>query len=195
MLRIRKLRETDLEALLEFTDREIGLGYFNGAELRIVYERSQSHGHMCSFVLVDRQSSIHGIRLSYPPGRWDAGKGLGLRPDLWPYPLQATAYFQSIFLTPEVQGLGWGGRLSREALAALKRTGAKGVVTHAWKESPHGSSTRYLSKLGFETLIEHPEYWRDVPYDCTRCLRPPCLCTAIEMYLDLYLDRNLDSRT
>ncbi len=189
MYRIRPLKTQDLEALREFTDREIGAGYYSQHELENVYRQSQVNGVMCSLIVeVEHGPSageIAGVRISYPPGQWQHGKGHGLKPELWPHSQSETAYFQSLFLSQVLQGQGWGGRVSREAIRILKAVGAKGIVCHSWKQSPHNSSTRYLQKLGFETVAEHPEYWRDVLYDCTVCLKPPCRCTAQEMYLDL----------
>jgi GNAT superfamily N-acetyltransferase len=125
------------------------------------------------------------MRLTYPPGQWEHGKGHGLEPRKWPHAISETGYFQSLFLASDLQGHGWGGKISQAALAILKETGAKGVVCHSWKESPNNSSTRYLLKLGFTPVADHPLYWKDVDYNCTRCLKPPCQCTAQEMYLDL----------
>lgn len=182
---IRPLREADLEAVRRFTDREIGENYFSASELRDVFARSQSDGLVHSLVLVDESGEIHGVRITFPPGKWQKGKGQGLSPAKWPHPPEETAYFQSIFVSSALHGRSWGGRMSRESLRRLREAGAKGVVCHSWKESPHDSSFRYLTKLGFSLIAEYPHYWREIPYNCSRCLKPPCLCTAQEMYLDL----------
>ena len=184
MLKIRPFEKNELEEIRVFTDREIGTGYYSASEIADIYQRSEKNGVMCSLVLVDGDQ-IKGIRISYPPTQWKSGKGKGLHPEKWPHGLDETAYFQSIFITGSLTGQGWGGRLSKEALRLLRQTGAKGVVCHSWKESPNNSSTRYLVNLGFEVIAEHSLYWKDLDYECTRCGRPPCQCTAQEMYLDL----------
>jgi predicted N-acetyltransferase YhbS len=185
MFTIRAMKKEDLPAIKRFTDREIGQNYYSLEELSDVYLRSQSRGVMCSLVLEDEDGDITGMRLTYPPGQWEHGKGKGLHPERWPHAQDETAYFQSLFLAAKLQGQGWGGELSQKALEILREIGAKGVVCHSWKESPNNSSTRYLLKLGFESVAEHPLYWADIDYNCTRCLKPPCQCTAQEMYLDL----------
>jgi predicted N-acetyltransferase YhbS len=185
MLSIRELRRGDLEPLRHFTDREIGAGYYSAAELDAIFERSRKDGTMYSLLLCDEGGAIQGVRFTYPPGQWSRGKGQGLNPALWPHEKSETGYFQSLFLAGKLQGQGWGGKLSREAIRLLRSAGAKGVVCHSWKESPNDSSTKYLAKLGFEKIADHPLYWKDVDYNCTRCLKPPCRCTATEMYLDL----------
>ena len=179
---IRELRESDIEGVTRFADKAIGDSYYSVPEVRDIYERSQKNGVMCSFVLVREMNDreILGIRLSYPAGKWQKGKGKGLRPELWQAPEDAVAYFQSLFLAPEIQGKGVGQKLSLASLEALKKTGAKAVVCHAWRESPHDSSRRYLQKLGFATVAVHPKYWFDVDYVCPRCGKP-CVCTAEEM--------------
>jgi ribosomal protein S18 acetylase RimI-like enzyme len=185
MLRIRPLKSSDLESIRRFTDREIGAGYYNLDELQKIFERSVKNGTMCTLVLESDSGEIKGVRITYPPGQWEHGKGRGLQPERWPHPLHETGYFQSVFLAADLQGQGWGGKISRRALELLREVGARGVVCHSWKESPNNSSTRYLLKLGFEVVADHPFYWKDVNYNCTRCLKPPCQCTAQEMYLDL----------
>lgn len=185
MVQIRPFRQQDLEAIRLFTDHEIGAGYYSLDEIKDIFQRSEKNGVMCSFLLESSDGKIKGVRISYPPGKWSHGKGKGLHSEKWPHSLSETAYFQSLFLSSEVQGQGWGGKISKEAIQALQQTGAKGIVCHSWKESPNDSSSRYLLKLGFELIAEHKEYWKDVPYNCTLCGKPPCKCTAQEMYLNL----------
>lgn len=178
-MEIRPLALSDLPAVKEFTDKTIGLNYFSLKELAECFEKSSSGEIVCSFVLAD-QNNIYGLRLAYPPGAWSKGKGSKLRPDLWKVPVEKVAYFQSLFIAPEVQGGGWGPKLSDAAIAGFKKLGAEAIVTHAWKESPNNSSIRYLTKFGFESVATHPEYWIDVDYECIRDGKP-CRCTAEEM--------------
>ena len=70
--------------------------------------------------------------------------------------------------------------MARASLADLARLGARGVVTHSWKESPRGSSRRYLERLDFRVVAEHADYWINVDYTCSLDGRP-CRCTALEM--------------
>lgn len=185
MLDIRPFEAKDIEPLHRFTDREIGAGYYSLKEIEDIFQRSTVNKVMCTLVLEDANGEIAGVRISYPPGKWEHGKGRGLHPEKWPHSLKETGYFQSLFLAGSLQGQGWGGRMSLRALSLLREVGAKGVVCHSWKESPGNSSTKYLLKLGFQPVADHLLYWKDVNYNCTRCLKPPCQCTAQEMYLDL----------
>jgi GNAT superfamily N-acetyltransferase len=189
------LSEKDLGRLKAFTDLAIGAGYYSEAELKDIFQRSSANGVMCSFLLVgdgpataageSSAGEILGVRFTYPPGNWSHGKGEGLSPDHWPQAKSDTAYFQSLFLSDKIQGQGYGSKLSQASIDVLKEIGAKGVVCHSWKESPGGSSTKYLEKMGFQKIKEHPLYWQHVDYNCTRCLKPPCQCTAIEMYYEI----------
>lgn len=190
---ITPLEKADLAELKHFTDAAIGKGYYSESELENIFERSQakdSNGksHMCSFLLKEA-GHIVGVRFTYPPGMWVHGKGSGLNKGLtqklWPHPQEQTGYFQSLFLADSVRGSGWGSKLSGRAIEELKSLGATGVVCHSWKESPDNSSSRYLEKMGFKAIAEHALYWKDIDYNCTRCGKPPCQCTAIEMYLRL----------
>lgn len=179
-MQIRALKSSDLAAVKAFTDITIGKNYFSETELEECYRKSFAHGVMCSFVLLDDAGSMRGFRLAYPPGTWGQGKGSKLRSDLWKVPMERVGYFQSLFLSTEVQGQGWGPKLSEAATAAFVSLNAKAIVTHAWKESPNNSSVRYLSKFGFEHVATHPEYWIDVDYECVLDGKP-CRCTAEEM--------------
>lgn len=178
------MRRQDLAAVKAFTDRAIGQNYYSAEELAQIFERSRSGSAMCSLLLENAAGEIHGIRITYPPGGWEKGKGKGLSPEKWGVPFSKTAYFQSLFIDPALSGHGWGGRLSRRSIEILRDLGASAIVCHSWKESPHDSSGRYLRGLGFETVAVHPLYWKDVDYTCTRCGKP-CLCTAEEMILRL----------
>ena len=164
----------------------VGDGYYSIDELIENQKRSvATDGTICSFVLIDEQTGeVMGLRLAYPPGNWDSGKGGHLRPDLWPTRLSETAYFQSLFVHPSLQGQGWGPKLAEKSMLAFKKLGAQGIVAHCWKESPNNSSLRYLKNMGFNEIIEHPDYWVNVNYQCTRD-GYPCHCTAIEMHLSI----------
>jgi ribosomal protein S18 acetylase RimI-like enzyme len=179
---IRPVEKKDLIAVKAFTDMAIGTGYYTLPELDEIYQKSISlSGEMTTLILIV-DNEIKGIRITYPPGRWQKGKGRGLSPERWPYPLADTAYFQSLFVDPNLTGQGFGKELSLQAIQILKKIGAKGIVCHSWKESPHDSSGKYLRSLGFSLVETHPLYWKEVDYVCTRCGKP-CLCTAEEMYL------------
>jgi GNAT superfamily N-acetyltransferase len=191
---IRPLLISDLPELKKFTDQSIGQGYYSMTELEKIYNQSlfispSKKSVMCTLVLIVSESGterIAGVRITYPPGQWEKGKGNGLNPQKWPHDLSATAYFQSLFVDPKITGQGLGKKLSLEAIKILKQISAKGIVCHSWKESPNNSSARYLLALGFKSVAEHPFYWHEVDYECTRCGKP-CICTAEEMYFDLTL--------
>lgn len=185
-MQIKSFSEADIAQVKTFTDAEIGLGYYSVEELSESFLKSVcDDGLISSFLLLDESTNqVKGLRLAYPPGKWTQGKGSKLRPDLWPQALDKTGYFQSLFISKELQGHGYGPALSEKSISVLKNQGALGIATHCWKESPHNSSIRYLEKMGFKKIIEHPFYWKDVNYLCPLD-GTPCLCTAIEMYLEL----------
>ncbi len=183
MLSIQPFRRDDVPAVKKFTDEEIGTNYYRSEELVDFVKKSQKNGETSSFVLY-QGDDVKGVRLSFPQGQWSQGKGGALMADRWPHALSETAYFQSLFIAKDFQRQGWGRQLSNQALAVLKKMGAKGVVCHSWVESPGESSLKALRSLGFVSIARHPFYWREVDYQCPRC-GSPCLCTAEEMYYDL----------
>ena len=175
--------QSDIEQIKSFTDQEIGLNYYSKTELKTLQNQSVDRDINCSFVL-EKQGKIFGLRLSFPPGCWEKGKGDGLTPVQWPHPIDKTGYFQSLFICKNLQRKGYGRELSEKSIEAMKKLDALGVVCHSWKESPGNASMGYLEKMGFISICDHKEYWKQVDYVCTRC-GSPCLCTACEMYLDI----------
>lgn len=180
---IRPLKKSDIDSVKKFTDQAIGTNYYSVPELEDIYQKSLFNSTMCTLVL-EIEGLIQGVRITYPPGKWSKGKGKGLSPALWPHEMDHTAYFQSLFIAPDLTGHGYGKQMSLKAIEILKDIGAQGIVCHSWKESPNDSSGRYLRSMGFTLVATHPLYWKEVDYVCTRCGNP-CLCTAEEMYLDL----------
>lgn len=177
---IRPLETSDIAAVKKFTDSTIGSNYYSEAELQDILARSEKDGKVCSLLLIDDENQVRGIRITYPHGSWNHGKGKGLSPERWNVQKEETAYFQSLFIDPALTGRGIGKKLSLKSLEILKELGSKAVVCHSWKESPNDSSGRYLRSLGFTVVATHPLYWKDVDYVCPRC-KSPCLCTAEEM--------------
>lgn len=167
--------------VVHFTDVQIGENYYSLNEMLENQKKSIApNGEMTSFILLDSKNEIHGLRLAYPAGNWAHGKGNKLRPDLWPFSLEKSAYFQSLFISESARGFGFGPKMSEKSLEVFKALGNQGVITHCWKESPENTSFKYLSSFGFKPVVEHPLYWFDVDYECTRDGKP-CRCTAIEM--------------
>ncbi len=182
MMKIRSFKLSDVSQLKEFTDQAIGVNYYSTEELTDFYQRSIKSGQECSLILEDADFKIRGVRITFPPGQWQHGKGHGLSPKLWGISQSQVAYFQSLFIDANVTGQGWGKKMSLTAIDILKNLGAKAIVTHSWKQSPHDSSGKYLRSLGFQSIALHLLYWKDVDYVCPQCGKP-CLCTAEEMIL------------
>ena len=177
------MRPCDADAVAALAERLMGRGYYSADQVRDMLARSTCDDRVYSYVAVDGAEAV-GARFSLPPGAWSGGRGRGLSPDRWPVPLPDCGYFQTSFVDPAHRGRGIGPALARLALDDLRRAGARAVIAHAWKESPDDSARRYLSRLGFVAVCEHPEYWVEVDYVCPRDGQP-CRCTAVEMVLDL----------
>lgn len=179
-VRIRRMRAADAPAVAALADRLIGDDYYPPARIAADLARSTVDGTPLCYVAHVGEALV-GFRLTFPPGRWTSGRGQGLTPEAWPVPIAQAGYFQSCFVDPAQMGRGIGRRLGQRALDDLRRCGARLAVAHSWKESPHDSSVRYLSRLGFAAVAEHPRYWAEVDYLCSGCREPSCICTAIEM--------------
>jgi ribosomal protein S18 acetylase RimI-like enzyme len=183
-IRFRRMDEADVEGVSRLADRLVGPSYYTPSLVREYRDRSATDTGVLSYVAEEASGELVAFRFVLPPGHWSGGRGAGLTPDRWPAPLEHTAYFQSCFVDDRCMGHGIGRRLAWQAMEDLQASGAQAVVAHSWKESPHGSSLRYLTRLGFTPISEHLEYWKEVDYVCRRC-GSPCLCTAVEVVLDL----------
>ncbi len=170
----------DIADIVALSKRVVGPGYWTAESVRDTLARSTAGDVVCSHVVRDDAGVLLAFRFALPPGAWDQGRGDGLRMERWPFALTEAAYFQSAWVAPQARGLGLGPAMARASLADLARLGARGVVTHSWKESPRGSSRRYLERLDFRVVAEHADYWINVDYTCSLDGRP-CRCTALEM--------------
>ena len=181
---VRALHDSDLPRVVALADRLIGRGYWTLHALEQALADATVDGVVCCHVAEAADGALLGFRLAQPPGVWSSGRGAALATERWPFALERAGYFQSAWVAPSARGLGVGAAMAHAAIADLRRLGAAGVVTHSGKESPQGSSRRYLERLGFVAVAEHRDYWIDVDYTCSRDGRP-CRCTAIEMILPL----------
>lgn len=177
---IGELKPAHSETARTIADAVGGDDYVSAEDFLSYVARSARDGVSCALGAWSNSGEMLGFRFTLPPGGWTSGRGRGLRPDAWPAPLASMGYFQSCFVDPQHTGRGIGRALSQEALRRLFQLGAKGVVAHSWKESPHNSSRRVLERLGFRAVAEYPDYWGDIPYHCHAC-GGACHCTAVEM--------------
>jgi predicted N-acetyltransferase YhbS len=181
---IRAFRESDIAEVRRFADRYIGENYFTDDQLQEVLRNSATPHGSVSFVAVEPNGEIVGLRLSYPPGHWDMSID-GLSQEKWKVAPSEIAYFQSLFVASDRMGAGIGPKMSEASIEVIRKAGAKAILCHSWLESPNNSSVRYLKKLGFEEVCLHPRFWADVDYLCSGCRVKPCTCTAVEMILYL----------
>jgi N-acetylglutamate synthase-like GNAT family acetyltransferase len=168
-----------LQSVKEFTDRWIGLNYYQPADLEEVLKKSQCHGLNASWLAWDGEILV-GVRLTLAPGQWLA-LGQRVRLELWKVPPERVGYFKSLFIHEDYRAYGIGRELSRRSLEVLANQGAMAVVAHSWLESPNNSSQIYLQKMGFTEVARHPLFWEPIDYQCTRCAPNRCQCTAVEM--------------
>lgn len=182
---ITEFQESDLEEVKVFCDRWIGENYYQHADLEKIREQSQKMGVNASFLAwSQRGGDLIGVRLSLAPGSWSVQPSR-ITPQAWSRSLEQVGYFKSLFVHPNFQGQGLGRALSLRSKEALIQQGASGIVTHSWLESPQNSSQRYLKKFGFKEIARHPGFWVLQDYHCSLCAPSPCVCTAVEMFLEL----------
>ncbi len=181
---ITPLSHNDLDDSLAFSDQWIGVNYFTRTELEDYLLMSVKGNTTVSYIARTQESKVVGLRLSLAPGLW-VKKTKGLTPEKWGFHPSQVGYFKSLFLHKDHRLKGLGLHLSKLSIDSFKKIPTQAIICHSWKESPGNSSYKYLKKLGFKEIKEHPLYWSHLDYNCVRCKRPPCQCTAIEMLLPL----------
>jgi hypothetical protein len=179
-VRLENLSAVYLPKVKEFTDRWIGKNYYTLPELSEVMELSLAGGLNASYLALVGDE-IAGVRLTFSPGQWIEKKKKGTTPSKWSVEPNKVAYFKSLFIGQEYQKMGLGKKLSQRSIETLKLMGAQAIICHSWLESPENSSQRYLQSMGFEGVNDHPRFWYEIDYDCTRCGPERCVCTAREM--------------
>jgi N-acetylglutamate synthase-like GNAT family acetyltransferase len=185
-LKIRSLTKEDSQIFLSFSNENIGERYYTKEDFNKIVTLSTKDDVIYSWVLEDTSTGqLAGVRLTFPPDHWQYVETISLYKKAWQVPANRVAYFKSLFVGEKYQGQGWGPQLSHKSIQQLKTIGTEAIVTHSWKESPGNTSQKYLKKMGFTPVGEHPLFWSQIDYDCLVCKRPPCQCTAIEMILYL----------
>ena len=72
-MKIRSFALTDVPQLKEFTDQTIGKNYYSTAELTAFYLQSLKNGQEHTLILEDEAGKIRGVRITFPPGKWQHG--------------------------------------------------------------------------------------------------------------------------
>lgn len=176
------LSAQDIPEIIEFADLNIGKGYYTTATTKEILNAASAKDPTTCLGMRDLNTQkLIAIRISLPPGTWMNRFSYGQLTEKWGVDPKNVGYFKSLFLDPSYRGQKLGPRLSAEAERRMWARGALAIVTHSWKESPNNSSTKYLTKMGFQVVGELPHYWAQVDYDCSGCHNRPCSCTAVEM--------------
>ncbi|MBD64707.1 MAG: hypothetical protein CME62_05845 [Halobacteriovoraceae bacterium] len=179
---IRNIELSDLDALLAFTNKWIGDGYFNKEELRALLLQGVHEDLNASFI-AEYEGKIIAARITLIPYQWTKFDHIApyISTHMYNVPYKKAAYFQSLFVDHQFQGKGIGSELTKRSLEVLYQMGCMAVVCHSWVESPNNSSQKYLLKFGFEPVSVHKNFWMFKDYKCPRCKPQVCQCSAEEM--------------
>ena len=181
--KIRNIDLNDLDEVKLFTDKWIGKDYFTKEELRNSLLKGSSGEHNASFMALNKKGQIIGVRITYLPGEWM--KEAELLPHVSPFKWKVTekkvAYFKSLFIAEDYRRKGIGKDLTLRSLQVLHNLGTLAVLCHSWVESPSNSSKNYLTKMRFESIKIHPDFWFFKEYSCILCSPKNCGCSAEEM--------------
>ena len=181
--KFRNIEIQDIDNVKNFTDKWIGSNYFTKAELRSALILGVQDEHNASFLALDNEDQIIGIRITYLPGEWIQDEHLiqYVTPHEWKAPKSRVAYFKSHFVTEKYQHQGIGRELNLRSLEVLSKLGVLAVACHAWVESPANSSIKHLEKMKFEPVATHKNFWFFHNYECIKCAPKNCECSAQEM--------------
>lgn len=179
-IRLENFSSKNIAEVKKFTDRWIGQNYYSDSELEEICELSCLQGLNASY-LAFSGDVLAGVRLTFAPGSWLLKKKKGVTPQMWEVEPGHVAYFKSLFISDDFQKMGIGKSLSEKSIETLLQMKAQAIICHSWLESPENSSQRYLQSMGFQDVTDHPKFWYEIDYHCTRCGPERCECTAREM--------------
>lgn len=109
-MKIRNIELSDIDAVKEFTDRWIGAGYFSRAELREALLMGVKDDINASFLALNDQDQIVGIRITYLPGEWVQAKDLQyyINPQEWKAPPYLELDILKVYLCKVIiKNKGW----------------------------------------------------------------------------------------
>ncbi len=178
----KPLSAADFASIITLANHVHGAGYLNLELLRQWFNRGLLANVNASYVAYHQQKLV-GFRISYSPKSWTIDKWYS--PQLWDTKQSDTAYFKCNTVAESYRGLGIGSQLLKLSIVALKQQGAKGGVSHLWRQSPGNSAVKYFTKCGGQLIKLHPDKWREDSlngYECTIC-GFDCHCEAAEMII------------
>lgn len=182
-IRIRPLTIPYFSQVIALGNHVHGDGYLDAEMMHQIATKGSKDGINANFVALDDKRLI-GFRLTYAPGSWTFDRWC--TPASWSVPPEQLCYFKCNTVAKEYRGQGVGGSLLRASIAATKKQGAIGGLSHLWKQSPDNSAVGYFTRAGGRLIKEHPNRWSNNPdhpdYVCVLC-GESCHCTACEMLL------------
>lgn len=189
----RNIDLSDIDPVLEFTDKWIGKGYFKKDELRTLLLMGVKDNLNASFMALDGDKIV-AVRITLAPYQWTDLPDIHpyLTTHMWRVTYKRAGYFKSLFVDQEYQKKGIGTELTKRSMEVLMKMGCMAIVCHSWLESPSDSSRKYLRRLKFESVAKHRNFWFLKDYECIKCSPSACSCTAEEMIYYFPLEEDDD---
>lgn len=185
MIRLTQLSHDYFSQVISLGNLVHGENYLDEEKLEKIYQMGLRNGLNSSFIAVDEQDRVVGLRLTYCPSQWEIDKWC--TPTEWPVAVEAMAYFKCIAIHPDAQGQGIGPKLLAASITVLKQQGAKAGVAHLWRQSPGNGAVKYFTKSGGKLVKLHDDRWLENcindGYECPICGNE-CHCQAAEMVIE-----------
>lgn len=168
----------------EIYDISLGKGYIPPEDL-LRYSQDRDHYILIGSVI---NGKLLGIMLAYPADHEyikdynDELEKFDTSLQLQPY---STGIIKSLAVKPEYRHEGIGTKLTVESMKRLQEMSCSLLFAPAWDSGKPDSSPKMFDKLGFNNVLEIPNYWTkdsiEKGYQCPNCGNP-CHCKAIYYY-------------
>lgn len=174
---IRDAASADELKILEVADRQLGVGYIDGAALG-----SLRNGQGFSLV-AEAAGRVVGFTLCLRQDVPAAEAMMKCQPPKYMQDAETAGAIKTVAVDGDFQGRSVGSALVEASVHRFQSEGISGVYTVAWKSATGTNIGGIIRRLGFTEVAEVPGYWRHESltegFSCPACPEPPCGCSAV----------------
>lgn len=181
-LKIERLDERHIPAVLDVADEQLGKDYVQYDEL---VESTKNHASSIAR-FVSTGGKVVGFCTGTVVNTEDLPGLLRLSADRMPKVLGyrgAVGLIKSVAVSDAMRGRGVGSALVNAMLGDFETLGTPAVCAIAWRSDKGLNIGGILTRADFRPILELPEYWREDSlendYKCPVCGEPPCQCSGV----------------